>query len=208
MGTRHLIAVQYEGEYKVAQYGQWDGYPEGQGVDILKFLESADINNFKEQLKKVRFLDKEKRDKEFLENYNKAAPTWSNEPDNRTTEQKRWWDKFQSRDLGAEILGNIYESEDDEITLYNHIDFANESLHCEWAYIIDLDKNMLEIYEGLNHEPTDKNSRFYVEKPEEVCESKYYAVKLKKSYPLDNLPDEDTFVSDCDSQEDEDMEEN
>ena len=29
MGTRHLIAVQLDGEYKIAQYGQWDGYPEG-----------------------------------------------------------------------------------------------------------------------------------------------------------------------------------
>lgn len=28
MGTRHLTAVVIDGDYKVAQYGQWDGYPE------------------------------------------------------------------------------------------------------------------------------------------------------------------------------------
>lgn len=34
MGTRHLIKVKYKGEIKVSQYGQWDGYPDGQGLDI------------------------------------------------------------------------------------------------------------------------------------------------------------------------------
>lgn len=38
MGTRHLIAAKVDGEYKLAQYGQWDGYPEGQGVAVLDFL--------------------------------------------------------------------------------------------------------------------------------------------------------------------------
>ena len=32
MGTRNLTAVYLDGQYKVAQYGQWDGYPEGQGI--------------------------------------------------------------------------------------------------------------------------------------------------------------------------------
>jgi hypothetical protein len=35
MGTRHLIAVQLGGEYRVAQYGQWDGYPDSAGIDVL-----------------------------------------------------------------------------------------------------------------------------------------------------------------------------
>ena len=37
MGTRHLTAVHVDGEYKIAQYGQWDGYPEGQGMTALTF---------------------------------------------------------------------------------------------------------------------------------------------------------------------------
>ena len=37
MGTRHLIAVMADGKYQVAQYGQWDGYPSGQGVSVLTF---------------------------------------------------------------------------------------------------------------------------------------------------------------------------
>lgn len=41
MGTRHLICVQHNNEYKVAKYGQWDGYPSGQGAGILEFLKGS-----------------------------------------------------------------------------------------------------------------------------------------------------------------------
>ena len=41
MGTRHLIAVHKDGKYPIAQYGQWDGYPTGQGVRVLAFCQDA-----------------------------------------------------------------------------------------------------------------------------------------------------------------------
>lgn len=48
MGTRHLICVFFQGKWVVAQYGQWDGYPEGQGVKIYRFLSVArNIDNLK-----------------------------------------------------------------------------------------------------------------------------------------------------------------
>ena len=38
MGTRNLtMVIDKRGDLKVAQYGQWDGYPEGWGVEILNF---------------------------------------------------------------------------------------------------------------------------------------------------------------------------
>lgn len=36
MGTRNLTMVKYNGEIKVAQYGQYDGYPSGQGLTALR----------------------------------------------------------------------------------------------------------------------------------------------------------------------------
>lgn len=51
MGTRNLTIVKVEGVRKVMQYGQWDGYPTGQGETIAKFLHSGfDLALFKKQV--------------------------------------------------------------------------------------------------------------------------------------------------------------
>ena len=57
MGTRNLSCAYMDGEFKVAQYGQWDGYPEGQGLTILEFLRSTDLNEFKNVLNEVKFVN-------------------------------------------------------------------------------------------------------------------------------------------------------
>ena len=56
MGTRNLTCVYKNGEYRVAQYGQWDGYPEGQGVTILEFLHRVNINEFRNAIDKCTWI--------------------------------------------------------------------------------------------------------------------------------------------------------
>ena len=71
MGTRNLtMVIDQQGEKKVAQYGQWDGYPSGVGLGVLSFLKDKDLfEKIKSNLSKVRFLDEEGVDKEFIEDY-------------------------------------------------------------------------------------------------------------------------------------------
>ena len=38
MGTRHIIKVKKNGKTWISQYGQWDGYPTGQGADVIGFI--------------------------------------------------------------------------------------------------------------------------------------------------------------------------
>lgn len=38
MGTRNTLKVLYNGKTVISQYGQWDGYPTGQGARILRVL--------------------------------------------------------------------------------------------------------------------------------------------------------------------------
>ena len=60
MGTRNLTAVYLDGQYKVAQYGQWDGYPEGQGITALTFLrDKMDLELFKEALRNSSYIPSE-----------------------------------------------------------------------------------------------------------------------------------------------------
>lgn len=194
MGTRHLICVHDNGEYKVAQYGQWDGYPEGQGIDVLNFLSQNDLNLFRQKLNAVRFLGE--RDKAFLEEYDKNAPKWLNDPDNRTSEQKRWFKTYITRDLGSDILTNIFNSEDKEILLKNSLNFSQDSVFCEWAYVIDFDKGAFEIYKGFNKEPLGPADRFYFNGQKDEDDSDYYPVVLVKSYLLNQLPSGEDFLKD------------
>ena len=38
MGTRHIIKVKKDGKTWISQYGQWDGYPTGQGAHVCEFI--------------------------------------------------------------------------------------------------------------------------------------------------------------------------
>ena len=105
MGTRNLtMVVDKTGETKIAQYGQWDGYPFGQGLTVLHFLSDKNsVDKLQEKLKLVRFLDIDV-DKDFIDAYNKNCPKWGNEADNRTEVEKKWFEKYVSRDVCAGIL--------------------------------------------------------------------------------------------------------
>ena len=70
MGTRNLTVVVHNQEVKLAQYGQYDGFPDSLGVKLLKFFSNPkNTENLKEILPKVRLWNEQdqKRQDEFLE---------------------------------------------------------------------------------------------------------------------------------------------
>lgn len=179
------------GKTKIAQYGQWDGYPDGQGVVALKFLANVDYAKFVIQLDKCKFIDEEKQKEidEFLDSIG-CSGGWMN-----MDQSKQYKDRYPylSRDLGAEILQRVNDSEDSPIWLSDGSSFAGRGLYCEWAYVIDLDKKTFEVYKGFGKEPLTDDQRFaYLN---EKSEYGYYPVSLVKSYSLDELPTEENFVS-------------
>lgn len=188
MGTRGLTCVFKDGDYKVAQYGQWDHYPEGQGKTILDFLTNGfDRQLFEKQLDKIVFTNKEdfKRINEELEI---SDTVWIN-----MEEANRFKTAYPQldRDMGGHILEYVQNVDADKILLTNSIDFAQDGLFCEYVYVVDLDKNTLEVFHGFQKKDPPEGSRFVGRKAGE----KYGAVHLVKSFDLDNLPDEETFFT-------------
>lgn len=201
MGTRNLTMVILDGKPKVAQYAQWDGYPSGQGVTALNFLKKNNLEKFKERLKDVRFANK--KDTEERENFSKEIGIndgWMNS-DQATKYNKKF--PYDSRDHGAEILQMIMDSEG-TVVLQDSSDFAADSLFCEWAYVIDLDKNTLEVYKGFNKTPLKEKERFaYLQDKNRVdyTGDPYYPVKFVKSYNLKRLPSVKKFIGDLETDE-------
>jgi hypothetical protein len=152
MGTRSLTAViNREGEMKVAQYGQYDGYPSKVGADVLNFLlGDGNLEKLENALQRVRFLDPQGVDKDFIEEYDRNAPEWVLGPDNRTESQKAWWRNFCHRWIAAGVLSNIINSELEEIVLLDSRETATGDGSVEWSYVIDFSKMEFSVYEHTN----------------------------------------------------------
>ena len=188
MGTRNLTIVHKNGEYKVAQYGQWDGYPEGLGATLLNFLKNVNMDSFRNAIDNVSFYTKEELEDidKYIDDMRKDIPNY---------EWQRYFPHL-SRDCGGDILNHIVFKGVDKVK--NSIDFAADSLFCEWAYVIDLDTNKFEVYKGFNHKELSSDERFYFledksDKENIVCKD-YHPIKFVKSYDLNNLPDEKIFI--------------
>ena len=182
MGTRHLTCVVKDGKFKVAQYGQWDGYLSGQGENIADFvirrLQTPEgLETFKKRVDEAVEVDEDHVSKCWAE---------FGVTDGATMDQS---EKFQekyahlSRDFGARILDYVFVNKNAQVYLSQ--EFAGDSLFCEWCYVLDLDNDVLEIYKGFNKEPVPEGERFhgYEEGPNE----KYKPVRLWHKVALSDI---------------------
>lgn len=196
MGTRNLtMVINKDGNTKIAQYGQWDGYPSGQGATALKFLHENDMEKFNEKLKIVRFQTDEdsKEVDEFLTSIG-SKDGWMTLEQSELYHQKY---PLLTRNNGAAVLQMVMDSEENPIRLVDSTNFAGDGLFCEWAYVIDLKKRTFEVYKGFSEEPLAETERFYqlsFQTNEEGKKEKYSPVKLVKEYSLDALPTEEEFL--------------
>ena len=127
MGTRNLTKViDKDGIVRVAQYGQWDGYPEGQGVTALYHAHNAD--RIEAGLARCGFITEDEAN-----NFNKTIAFHA---DNFSLMYPNL-----SRDTGADILGVVAYSIGD-VALIDNSDFENDDLFCEGVYTIDFQKGL------------------------------------------------------------------
>jgi hypothetical protein len=169
MGTRNLTMVIQNGQTKVAQYGQWDGYPEGQGATALKFLKSSNLQHFTNQLQKCQFL----------------KDSGGYPPSN-----------FVDRDHGAEILNEINNTNESEIKLIDSTNFAGDSVFCEWGYVVDFDTQTFEVYKGFNKIPLVENDRFFFLQTDGGNHG-HYPIKILEKFSLTDLPTLSKFLEIC-----------
>jgi FAD/FMN-containing dehydrogenase len=207
MGTRHLICVVKDGEFKVAQYGQWDGYFSGQGQDILNFLrdDSFNLAHFKEQLDKCYYIDQDT----YVRLLEEGGVVISEDGFVPYDDMKRFsathLGAFFSRDTGADILKLINDENTlTQIPLKNGVTFAADSLFCEYAYVIDVDKEVLEVYTGFNNDKEHFTERFEFLRGNLKERDEYGLVKLYETYDLNALPEQITPEPNEDDEDDDD----
>ncbi|KAJ4397478.1 hypothetical protein N0V93_001707 [Gnomoniopsis smithogilvyi] len=217
MGTRHLIIIFHDGKYKLAHYGQWDGSPEGQGIVVLKFL--SDQENI---IKLFANLDKlYSPTQDNFQEFNVRAQDFKNKAQSRLNELQNLEDvdsiieEFEetqnqvlkplsyvypsiSRDTGARIL-EIIANCDRPVPVVYDLDFIEDSLSCEWAYVIDFDSSMLEVYAGgYKTSAVTRFDKLDLMKPGQRCDLGANVTKttpgLVGSWDLQELPSEERFL--------------
>jgi len=196
MGTRHLICVIHDKEFKLAQYGQFDGYPSGSGIKVLNFL--------REEFEKEQFIKNlDKLEEYTLEKKKEVYSQLNIKGDKEDYIVMSEYDKLKTsypelhRYTSAEVLSLIQNGNCrfKEMVLR----FAKDSLFCEWVYLINLDTDAFEVYVGYVQKQPPKENIFGNEKNE----AGYYPCKLVKSYSITELPTREKFIEDLDSREEE-----
>lgn len=203
MGTRGAFGV-IIGEQEKIGYNQMDSYPEGHGVENLQWLRDADLSRVRALAQSAVVVD---NDRKPTKEQVKALEAVTNlGVSDQSTDD---WYCLTRRTHGH--IGLMLECG----YILDSAYFPLDSLFCEWAYIVDLDRNVFEVYKGFQKElpqkgrwagrPTDAENQENHKQHLEWCAENgrepwlsvtpdYKAVELIASWPLDALPSDEEFL--------------
>jgi len=186
MGTRGLMAFTSGGELKGA-YNHWDSYPSGLGAVIAKWLINTDLAEARTKFEALEVVSED------------AEPT---------PEQVVRLLQYANLNVSTQSPGEWYvllrETQGDpQATLdsgfiFDSLDFAADSLFCEWGYVVDLDTGALEVYKGFQTEP-HTDGRFAGLETE--AGEKYGPIRLVRTFNLQELQESPDALSEFEGDE-------
>lgn len=181
MSTRGAYGFRSGGKDYVS-YNHSDSYPEGLGEDILKQakqLLKGGINELKKSVAGMRLIDKKKKPTK-ADIKNLKPYTELNVGGQKTSD---WY--CLTRRLQGDLINHVISG-----YMLDGSNFLFDSLFCEWAYIINLDDNIFEVYKGF---VKDKGVGRY-DSIKDDDKSEYYGVKLVVTFPLDKIQELQSVV--------------
>lgn len=185
MTTQGLIGFRHNDKDRLA-YNHSDSHPDVLGLKILRELrEVEDWNVIRERMDGLVNVPETRR----LDDHSSMAET----------EIRRYFPELEYRgepknyyDLYQPLQGTLKPYLDGKLMFMpDATDFIYNSLHCEWAYIANLDTSQFEVWKGLQTKPNEENS--YGHEPDRMG---YYPCDMIKGYELGNLPEPGTYLSD------------
>lgn len=172
MGTRGAWGFIKDGVGKVT-YNHFDSDPPCLGSSIVEFIQTCakEKEDFLKLFSKIKLVDSSSKPpkKEIERCVKLGLATDPVKPD--------WYWLLHDMQEDIHILRKVKRMIDNKT-------FLEDSLFCEYAYIINLDTNMLEIYQGSNKDPEAPGRYAKLGKNES---NPYYGVALKDEIPLDTI---------------------
>ena len=147
MGTRNLTKVIKDDKVVVAQYGQWDGYPSGQGLTGFFAVTKDDVMaSLEANLNLIYYPTKDElgaMSKPFEDGHAEGWMTYDS--------GKAYGEKYPSltRDTCTEIL-YVIANATEPVPIYLDLEFEDDDLFCEGVYEVNLDnKTYTSKYNGI-----------------------------------------------------------
>jgi len=193
MSTRGAYGFRHNGIDKVA-YNHCDSYPSGLGKLAIEFIKRNNLQGLKAIEQGIRLVDEEgSPSDEDLKKYDAFCNMNVGGPE----EGISWYKLLRNAQGDFEAFENGLD------VMIDGADFLKDSLFCEWAYIINLDDSVLEIYKGFNKSEYAAG-RYAKVVHEEPCD--FQGVKLFKTIPFNEIwmiPHMDIFLTKLFSEIDE-----
>lgn len=187
MGTRGIMGFRVDGTDKLL-YNHFDSYPSGLGEAVLNWLREQLAQQdgeaeMRERIRALVLVDGEstptpEQIARLQQYHNPAVSSGSSE---------EWYSLLRGTQGDPEkalAAGFGVDS----------ADFMKDSIFCEWAYIINCDERVLEVYTGFQKK-RHKLGRYAPKRGEKFEPSypggsTYYPVALAHAFPFDELPED------------------
>jgi hypothetical protein len=187
MGTRGLMGFRLNGVDKLC-YNHSDSYPDGLGDDVNAELQiillDFTFTGIVEMVEKIRMVTEDE-------------PVTEDDI-TRLKEYHASWASSGAATEWYSLLRNLQGKLRDTLTsgiMLEYGGFINESLFCEWAYIVNLDTRKLEVYKGFQTKKLKNAGRYMAAsrkprgwKPEYAGQEFYYPCALIAEFSFDALP--------------------
>ena len=192
MGTRGYIGITSGNLFRGA-YNHLDSYPDGLGSDAVNFALWADQNPEKaREIARLPIVEGQDKPSDKTLDQLKAGGFWQNvdQGDNYYAALRNCQGDFRKYLSAGMIIA-------DESPFGS---FMEDSLFCEFAYLVDLDSKTLDFYVGLQTESPSDGLFKGAQKPQDwqpeyEGEKYYYPVNRLASIPFSELSDLNSVIA-------------
>lgn len=188
MSTRGLYGIRKNGIDKCT-YNHSDSYPDWLGKKVLEFCATNSVERLSRLFDNIEMVTEDATPTEEQIEICKKAGYVNLDVINRS--EKDWYCLLRNLQGNFKAYTKCIE-DDSRVFMTDGVGFIEDSLFCEYAYIINIDDEVLEYYEGFQKTPQIDNR--YGTTPDD---NGYYPCKLEFTIPLDEIGFEnvDKFVT-------------
>jgi len=186
MGTRGAYGFRSEGKDYLT-YNHYDSYASGLGDSLVKQIKAelatgTTVETLRQQVRDMRLIARDD-EQPNAEERAKFGHLWSN-----VSNGHDWYS------LLREMQGNLFAHTTEGVMIDGNA-FIMDSLFCEYAYILNLDEETFEVYEGFQQN-LHNDGRYGGEVPEPEpypnggIPAKYYGCRLVATFPMAAIPED------------------